>query len=74
MNRELSEVLKKILCLPQEQRAFLADKLISSLEAETDVDVELAWQKEIQKRIDGVDNGRVSLMSWDDAKIKLQDN
>lgn len=73
MNHSLKDVLKEILRMPQEQRAFLADKLIDSLEAKKEMDVEIAWQKEIQKRIDEAENDQVVFMSWEDVKQKLRE-
>lgn len=74
MDNELNELLNKILSMSQEQRAFLVDKLIDSLESKADLDVELAWQKEIQKRIEEAEKGQATFISWEDVKQKLQEH
>jgi putative addiction module component (TIGR02574 family) len=47
----------KALALPPEDRARLAEKLISSLEQETDPDAEALWLQEAERRLDELDSG-----------------
>ena len=49
MNEKLKNILENALSMPQEQRAFIAGRLINSLDENVDDDVETAWQNEIQK-------------------------
>ena len=42
MGKELNEILKKVLNMPQQQRAFLAGQLIDSLEPQVDIDIKAA--------------------------------
>ncbi len=74
MDKDLNDVLKKILSMPQDQRAFLVDKLIDSLDVKTDLDVEIAWQREIRNRIEESENGNISFISWENAKYKLSEH
>lgn len=37
-----------------------------------DLEVELAWQQEIEKRIAGAGRGKTSFMSWEDATKRLK--
>lgn len=50
----MTEILKKMeheaLNLPREERAFLADRLLSSLGGETLSDVDAAWVAEAEHR------------------------
>ena len=72
MNEKLKTILENALNMPQEQRAFIAGRLIDSLDDKTDADVEAAWQDEIQKRIAGAEKGEASFMSWDVVKKRLR--
>ena len=72
MDNKLKNILKDVLNMSQEQRAFLAGRLIDSLDDSADMDVEAAWQKEIQQRIASADKGEASFMSWEDAKMRLK--
>jgi len=54
-------VLEKIehdaLSLPQDERAFLADRLLSSLGSEVLSDVDAAWVQEAERRYDEYKQG-----------------
>ncbi len=67
MNKNPEDILQDILKMPQEQRAFVADRIMESLDDDTDANIEMAWQKEIQKRIES----KASFMSWEEVKKKL---
>jgi len=72
MDNKLKTILEDVLNMSQEQRAFLAGRLIDSLDDSTEMDVEAAWQKEIQQRIASADKGEASFMSWEDVKKSLK--
>jgi len=72
MDQELKNVLDKALDMSQESRVFIAERLIDSLDAQMDHDVEAAWQQEIQKRIAQAERGEAEFVSWEDAKSRLQ--
>lgn len=72
MNKEVKTILEKAMSMSQQQRAFIAERLIDSLEANTDTNVEKAWQQEIQKRIAEADREDVVFLSWDEARKRLR--
>ncbi|MFA6010946.1 MAG: addiction module protein [Desulfobacteraceae bacterium] len=72
MNKEVETILEKAMNMPQQQRAFIAEQLIESLEAKTDTDVEKEWQQEIQKRMADVNREGIVFVTWDDAKKRLR--
>ena len=65
------KVLKDALRLPAEARAALAGHLLESLDETVDEDVELAWSKEIARRIDDLDRGKVKTVSWSVARRQV---
>lgn len=46
-----NDILKEAITLPPSERAFLVDKLISSLD-ERDNEIDALWAKEAESRID----------------------
>jgi len=49
----------QVLKLPPEERARLAERLISSLDEEVDVEAEAAWIREGERRLDELKWGKV---------------
>ncbi|MES0491320.1 MAG: addiction module protein [Leptospirales bacterium] len=72
MSVDTQDLLKKALTMEATERAFLAERLIASLETDMDAGVELAWQKEVQKRALELDSGKVETVSWDQIKNQMQ--
>lgn len=71
MNREATELLKKALSLPVEERADLAGSLIESLEDADDDSVAAAWDEEIARRMTEIDSGKVQPVSLEEARRRL---
>ena len=72
MSRAVTEILRDALELPGEARAALASSLLESLDTEVDADAEQAWRDEIQRRVEEIDTGAVSLTPWDEVKQRLE--
>lgn len=53
-------IASEVLALPASVRAFLAHKLISSLEDDIDADAEAQWMEAIDRRSEEIQQGRVS--------------
>jgi putative addiction module component (TIGR02574 family) len=71
MNQNISEILKEALKLPPEARAALAGTLIDSLEESVDRDAEAAWEVEIGLRLKEIDQGKVKLIPWAEARARI---
>jgi len=71
MNREVSELLEKALSLPPEARAALAGSLLDSLDDSVDADAEEEWNKEIARRIQELDSGKVKPIPWAEARRQI---
>lgn len=71
MNRNATELLKKALSLPVEERADLAGSLIESLDNAEDDSVAAAWDEEIARRMAEIDSGKVKLVSLEEAGRRL---
>ena len=61
-----------ILQLPIRERALLARKIISSLDEETDSNVENAWMEEITRRYEAYKQGKVKGIPIDQVLDELE--
>jgi len=73
MERTAAELLRDALALPTEARSALIDSLIESLDQNVEEGVEDAWRREIELRLQQIDNGAVELISWRTARERLRD-
>ena len=71
MQHDVTDLLKKALELPSEARAALASSLLDSLDDETDAAVEEEWNKEIARRIEELDSGKVKTIPWAEARRQI---
>ena len=71
MQGSSESILDQALRLPVHERAEVAKQLIQSLDATTDMEVESAWQEEIQRRLSELDNGVAQTLSWEEVKRRL---
>jgi len=60
MSATLEEITRNALQLPPRQRLVLAGFLLQTDDLGADLDVDAAWEPEIQDRIMAVDNGGVT--------------
>ena len=71
MKQNIAEILKEALKLPSEARAALAGTLLDSLDETVDRDAELAWEAEIIIRLKEIDEGKVNLVPWAEARARI---
>ncbi len=67
----VTELTERAKALPPEERARLAEELLATLDPSED-GVEAAWDDEIRKRIDEVENGTVQLVPADEAFAQVR--
>jgi putative addiction module component (TIGR02574 family) len=71
MKNNIADILKEALRLPLEARAALAGSLLDSLDEPPDLDAVSAWDAEIAARIREIDEGRVTLIPWAEARARI---
>lgn len=74
MNQTIDTLLKQALKLKPEERARMAERLLASLDTETDLETELAWQKEVQRRVQEIDDGKIVCLPWEEVRKRLRGN
>ena len=60
MTVNLLEASKAALSLSVKERAALAHTLITSLDEKVDTEIEVAWDKEIEARIQRIESGQTT--------------
>jgi putative addiction module component (TIGR02574 family) len=71
MKQNIVEILKEALKLPAEARAALAGTLLDSLDETVDRDAESAWEAEIVMRLKEIDDGKIKLIPWAEARARI---
>ena len=72
MTTEAKELLKKVLRLPDKQRAMIASRVFRSVEKN---EIDKAWGEEIARRIKEYESGKVKSIPWEQVRkgmIKIQ--
>ncbi|OGQ13306.1 MAG: hypothetical protein A2026_15100 [Deltaproteobacteria bacterium RBG_19FT_COMBO_46_12] len=71
MKQSISDILKEALKLPPEARAALAGTLLDSLDDTVDLGAENAWEAEIVMRLKEMDEGKVNMVPWAEARARI---
>lgn len=67
MSTTVDKIVSEALDLSPQARAFVAEKLIESLDASPGAEISTAWREEIRKRCREIDEGRIELRDAADA-------
>lgn len=70
--RSIEQLTEELLSLSSESRALLADKLVESLEFDTDSAIQAVWITEAKHRRDKVRDGSVQPISGEDALAQVR--
>ncbi len=68
----IQAIEQEVLHLPIEDRARLAEKLLSSLDNLSEQEIEKLWLGEAQRRAAEIDNGAVQLVSAEEVERRIQ--
>jgi Putative addiction module component len=70
--RSIEQLTEEILSLPSGSRALLADKLVESLEFDTDSAIQTVWVNEAKSRRDEVRDGSVQPIPGEEALAQVR--
>jgi len=72
MNPEISDLLKRALALPVDERAALANTLLDTLDsANESVSIQEAWDAEVARRIEDLKAGKAVTAPWEELHREL---
>lgn len=63
--RSIEQLTEELLSLPNASRVLLVEKLVESLEFDTDPEIQAAWTSEAKRRTDEVRDGSVNVINGD---------
>jgi hypothetical protein len=70
--RSIELLTKELLSLPSISRALLAERLVESLEFDTDPAIQATWTVEAKKRREAVRDGSVQTIEGEDALAQVR--
>lgn len=70
--RSIEQLTEEVLSLPSASRALLAEKLVESLEFDTDPTIQAAWTTEAKRRRDEVRSGAVQPIPGEEALAQVR--
>jgi putative addiction module component (TIGR02574 family) len=70
MGTNVDEIMAAAMALPRQVRAFVAEKLIESLD-EPDAELSPAWLAEVDRRVREVREGVVQLLDADEVMAEI---
>ena len=71
MSERTESVINQALSLSPVERAELIERLYDSMRSEREREIEQAWAQESERRIDELQNGKESTVSYDQMKREL---
>jgi putative addiction module component (TIGR02574 family) len=72
MSARADTILGTALELPPEERAWLAEELIASLDQHRNAEIESAWASEIERRVAEVESGDAETVGWDEVRARIR--
>ena len=70
MSKQTKKLLDEALGLPESDRAYIVASLIDSLDTGTDADVDKAWKREFDRRLQQLNSGTATI-PWTEARKKI---
>ncbi len=70
MSPEVSDLLKRALALPVDERAALANTLLDSLET-TNQSLQKEWDEEVARRMEDLKAGKAITVPWEQLHREL---
>lgn len=68
MTRPVKEILRDAIELPEPERLRVVERLLVSLDAKPERDIDAAWAEEVEARSRAIKRGVVRPISW--AKVR----
>lgn len=69
----IEEIEKKLMALPATERACISEKLLSSLDTPAQVEIDRAWSKESEGRIQAYDQGELNACEDSEVYQRLEE-
>jgi putative addiction module component (TIGR02574 family) len=71
MSNEFEAVFNAAMQLTEDERVDLADRIYFSVSGEHQAEIDRAWAEEIDRRAKEIDEGRATLVAWEEVRDRL---
>ena len=72
MTIQAVKLADRVLSLPSEDRVFLVDKLLESLNSPNSEEIDRLWADEVEHRIDELDSGEVKAIPGEQVFAEIR--
>jgi putative addiction module component (TIGR02574 family) len=72
MTDTATSLLEQVLSLPEHDRAEIATRLLESLDAGVEEDVDAAWAHEIERGCAALDSGEAVTSDWNEVRARIE--
>jgi len=72
MTKATAKLADQVLSLPCEDRIYLVDKLLRSLNSPSREEIDRAWAEEAERRIKELDSGKVKAIPGEEVFAKIR--
>ena len=72
MTTQAIKLADRVLSLPSEDRVYLVDKLLESLNTPSTEEIDRLWAEEAEQRIDDLDSGRVKAIPGEQVFAEIR--
>lgn len=72
MTSQAKKLLEQVLALPEEDRHYLVEAIQESLPAETQEEINAAWEEEIARRVQSIKDGTAVLLDGEQVMRELK--
>jgi putative addiction module component (TIGR02574 family) len=72
MTTATAKLADQILSLPCEDRIYLVDRLLESLNAPSREEIDRVWAEEVERRIDELDSGKVQAIPGEQVFAEIR--
>jgi putative addiction module component (TIGR02574 family) len=73
MTTATAKLADQVLSLPCEDRIYLADRLLESLNAPSREDIDRLWAEEAERRIEELDSGKVEAIPGEQVFAEIRE-
>lgn len=71
MNPTVDDLVAQAEKLSVDERELLLERLLQTIASSAEPEVEAAWREEVERRVDGMDDGSRPAVPWNEARKRL---
>lgn len=72
MTSRSTKLLQEALALPPDERAEIADRLLSSLDTSADLEIDRLWAEEAEDRLEAFERGQIKAVPGKEVRDRIK--